>query len=85
MDLQTCKDIVGDRLSLIGNLDPTDIVLKGSVEDVEREAQVCLDVAGHGGGFILGTGCFVPLMSPLENIQQMVKTARNYMSSKVGV
>jgi len=78
MDLKTCKEIVGDRMSLIGNLHPTDIILNGSIEDVERESKICLDVAAQGGGFILGTGCFVPLMSPLENIQQMVKTGHSY-------
>jgi uroporphyrinogen decarboxylase len=78
MDLKTCKDIVGNRLSLIGNLHPTDIVLNGSIEDVERESQRCIDVAAQGGGFILGTGCFVPLMSPLENLQQMVKIGHRY-------
>jgi uroporphyrinogen decarboxylase len=85
MDLKTCRDIVGRRLSLIGNLHPTEIVLKGSLEDVERESRTCIDVAARGGGFILGTGCFVPLMSPLENIQQMVKTARNYNPSAVSL
>lgn len=82
MDLKTCKDIVGSRLNLIGNLNPTEIVLNGSVDDVARESRTCLEVtAASEGGFILGTGCFVPLMSPLENIQQMVKTARNYTAS----
>jgi len=85
MALKTCKEIVSDRLSLIGNLDPIEIVLNGSPGDIDRESKECIGAAAKGGGFILGTGCFVPLMSPLENIQQMVKTARNYTSSNVSV
>jgi uroporphyrinogen-III decarboxylase len=37
-----------------------------------------LEQASKNGGFILGTGCFVPSDSPLENLRAMVETARTY-------
>jgi uroporphyrinogen decarboxylase len=74
MDLGLCKQRVGDRVCLIGNLDPVQIILHGSTEDVRHESRRCIEQAGQGGGFILGTGCFVPYDSPLENLRAMVET-----------
>lgn len=78
MDLKFCKERIGDSVCLLGNLSPSDIILNGSVEQVEKESQKCIENAADRGGFILGTGCFVPLGSPIENLKQMVKTARGY-------
>jgi len=78
MDLRECKEKVGTNISLIGNLAPTDILLDGSAEDVRRESIKCIDAAAKGGGFILGSGCFVPCNTPLTNIQEMVKVGHGY-------
>ena len=40
-------------------------------------AQRCIDAAGAGGGFLLGSGCIVPRYTPLENVQAMVNTAHS--------
>ena len=40
-------------------------------------AQRCIDQAGAGGGFLLGSGCIVPRYSPLENVQEMVRVAHS--------
>lgn len=76
MDLGLCKQRIGDKTCLIGNLDPTQTILRGTPDDVRRESRRCLEQAARGGGFILGTGCFVPTDSPLENLRAMVETAR---------
>ena len=33
-------------------------------------------MTGRGGGYILGSGCVVPRITPLENVRVMVETAR---------
>jgi len=76
MNLGLCKQRIGDRICLIGNLDPVQTMLHGTTEDVRRESRRCIEQAGQGGGFILGTGCFVPYDSPLENLRAMVETSR---------
>lgn len=73
IDLQEAKRRIGDRLCLIGNLNPVGSLLHGTAEAVRKEAQACLAVASHGSGFILGTGCFVAWDTPLENLQAMVR------------
>jgi len=78
MDLGLCKQRIGHQACLIGNLDPTQTILRGTPDDVRRASQRCLDQAGRGGGFILGTGCFVPLNSPLDNLRAMVESAEGH-------
>lgn len=76
MDLGSCKERAGRRVCLIGNLDPTRVILQGTPDEVRRQSRRCIEQAASGGGFILGTGCFVPWDSPLENLRAMVQTAR---------
>ena len=76
MDLGMCKERIGHRICLIGNLDPAGTILRGTPEEVRRQSRRCLERAAHGGGFILGTGCFVPADSPLENLRSMVEASK---------
>lgn len=78
MDLGQCKQRIGERVCLIGNLDPTNTILRGTAEQVRQRSKQCLEQAGEGGGFLLGTGCFVPQDSPLENLRAMVDAAQEY-------
>lgn len=78
MDIAECKRRIGEKVCLIGNLDPANTILNGSTKDVYKQSQKCIELAAAGGGFILGTGCFVPYESPIENLKAMVEAARNY-------
>jgi uroporphyrinogen decarboxylase len=74
VDLAYAKSVVGDRACVIGNVDPVTVLLQGTPASVRSAATRCLE-AGSDGGFILGSGCIVPRMSPLENVREMVATA----------
>jgi len=76
--LARVKREFGDRLSLMGNLHTTDVMLRGSVEDVRRASKQAIDDAGEGGGFILSTGDQCGRDTPDENILAMIETARTY-------
>ena len=77
-DLAELKRFYGSRIILKGNLHTTNIMLHGSVDDVVRACQKCIDDAALGGGFILSTGDQTPRDTPLENIFAVVETARTY-------
>jgi uroporphyrinogen decarboxylase len=83
-DLAEAKRVMGDRVCLIGNLDPSSLLLAGSVADVERESRRCIEKAANGGGYILGTGCEVAERTPKENLKAMVRIAREHRSHGVG-
>jgi uroporphyrinogen decarboxylase len=76
MELGMCKERIDRKVCLIGNLDPAGTILRGTPEEVRRESRRCLEQAGRGGGFILGTGCFVPADSPVENLRAMVEASK---------
>lgn len=76
--LAECKRKYGDRLCLMGNLNTTDVMLYGSVEDVERAAKKAIDDAGAGGGFILSTGDQCGRDTPEANLFKLVEVADTY-------
>lgn len=78
VDLAEVKEKFGDKLCLMGNLHTTDVMLQGSVQDVEKACRKAIDDAGKNGGFILSTGDQCGRDTPDENIFKMVKVARTY-------
>ena len=77
-DLKQLKELYGDRLVLKGNLHTTDVMLRGSAEDVRRASCQAIDDAASGGRFILSTGDQCGRDTPDENIFAMIETARTY-------
>jgi uroporphyrinogen decarboxylase len=78
VDLAYAKGVVGDRTCVIGNVDPVTVLLQGTPERVREASRACLDAAVPGGGYVLGSGCVVPRITPLANVSEMVQTAREY-------
>jgi uroporphyrinogen decarboxylase len=77
IDLAEAKAKVGSRVCLMGNLRPTETLLGGTPDDVRREARRCLaDGRDSPGGYILATGCEVPLETPVENMMALMEVAR---------
>lgn len=78
VDIGAAKEAAGHRVCLVGNVSTTTL-LKGTREQVEQEAkEVCAKAMGSGCGFILGSGCEIPLETPPENIDALIDSARKY-------
>jgi len=77
-DLAQIKRTYGDQLVLKGNLHTTNVMLKGTVEDVIIASKIAIDAAADGGRFILSTGDQCGRDTPFENLEAMIGTARNY-------
>lgn len=78
VDIGKAKELVGDRTTLMGNLDPTAVLFLGTPETVEKAAKECIMKAGKGGGLILSSGCDVPMRTPFRNIEAMVRAAEEF-------
>lgn len=78
VDMEEAKERVGDQIILMGNLNPTELLLTGTPADVERAAKRCIETVGQDGQYILSSGCEVPPLAPLANIRAMVKAAEKY-------
>lgn len=77
-DLKQIKELYGDTLVLKGNLHTTDVMLRGSPEDVRCASRKAIDDAAKGGRFILSTGDQCGRDTPDENLFAMIDTARTY-------
>jgi uroporphyrinogen decarboxylase len=78
VNLAEVKRLYGDRIALMGNLQTTTVMLKGSAEDVERAAKKAIDDAGADGGFLLSTEDQCGRDTPEENIFKLVEAAKTY-------
>jgi len=76
--LADLKREFGSKICLMGNLHTTDVMLRGSVREVEKAATEAIDAAGGGGGFILSTGDQCGRDTPYENIFRLIDVARSY-------
>ena len=77
-DLAELKQTYGDRFAFFGNINTTDVMLRGTPADVEKAARECIDAAAAGGGFILSTGDQCGRDTPDENIFKLIEVARTY-------
>jgi uroporphyrinogen decarboxylase len=78
IDLAEVKRVHGRRLAFMGNLHTTDVMLKGTPQNVTRKAIEAMSDAGLGGGFILSTGDQCGRDTPYENIFAIVAAAKTY-------
>ena len=77
IDLKEAKEKAGKRVCLMGNVRPTETLLGGTPDDVRREARQCLvDAGDNPGGFILSSGCEVPIATPPENLMALMEVAQ---------
>lgn len=75
VDLALAKEIVGDQVTLMGNIDPVSSLLFGNTQQIQTEVkQLLKDVADSPKRLIIGSGCGVPANVPQEHITAMVET-----------
>jgi hypothetical protein len=77
MDLATAKEMVGERMCLIGNLDITHILVDASREEVASAVRQAIHDAGSGGGYILAPDHSHPGIS-VERLRWMVEAAHEF-------
>ena len=79
VDIGEFSKLVGDKVGLMGNVTPGKTLFMGSPEDVDAEVKDIMDKAGKNPcGFVLASGCEVPIETPPENIFAMMDAARKY-------
>jgi len=77
-DLAEIKEKWGDRFCIMGNVHSVNTMLRGSLEDVEKEAVDCTEKAWSKGGFILSNDCTLSRDTPVENVKALVEVAKRY-------
>ena len=75
--LAEVKEMVGDRLCLIGNLDITHILVDATKEEVFESVRDSILQAGRGGGYIIAPTNSHPDMS-VQRLRWMMEAAHEY-------
>lgn len=78
IDLPKAKNLIGDQLCFMGNLDANNILLNGTPLEVKQKCIDLLKTAAPGGGYILCTGGAMAPETPEENILSMVEASLDY-------
>ncbi|CAH2214560.1 uroporphyrinogen decarboxylase family protein [Tepidibacter aestuarii] len=76
-DIGELKEAYGDKVCLIGNVDPIEAIMRGTREDIYNAAKECIRKAYDSPkGFILSTGCDVPIGTDPDKIIALMDAAR---------
>jgi len=76
-DIGKTHAALGGRMCLMGNLDPIEIMMNGSEEQVYAEARRVLDLAARDGGYLLSTAGGMSVGTPTANIRALLRAAEN--------
>ncbi len=79
-DISIVKETIGDRMCLMGNVNPLEIGVQGKPEDVYKATLEVLEKS-KGEGIILSLGGGVSPGMPGENIRSMQKALEDYNKS----
>jgi uroporphyrinogen-III decarboxylase len=74
-DIRKAREILADRCCLKGDV-PSALLALGDKGQVETYCRELIDFMGRDGGFILGSGCEVPLTAKPENVAALIRVAR---------
>jgi uroporphyrinogen decarboxylase len=77
-DTQKAFDLMKDKCTLFGNVDPSGVLAMGTPELVRKKTLELLDIFSKTNRFVLNSGCALPSSTPSENIEMFIKTAREY-------
>ena len=78
-DLAEAKKAVGDRMRIAGNVPPVDVMKEGTIDEVIASCRECLEkCADNPAGYILNTGCQLPIGTPKANVEAFIYAARKY-------
>ncbi|NLV72919.1 MAG: hypothetical protein GXY46_10030 [Actinobacteria bacterium] len=75
-DIRKARETLADHLCIKGDVHHALLSL-GTEEEVETYCRELIELMGHEGGFILGSGCEVPTTAKVENVAAMISSARN--------
>jgi uroporphyrinogen-III decarboxylase len=78
MDLAHLKETYGNDLTLIGNMDMSQVMPLGTPERVEQEVISMMKAAKAGGGYIFSPCTDITDATPLENVLAMMRAVKKY-------
>ena len=72
INIKKARELVGNKICLLGNIPPLDMLVNGTEEQVKNEVKKCLDDYSGNTGLILSAGGGVSPGTKKENLQAML-------------
>ncbi len=76
-DIFQAKEILGDHMCIMGDV-PATLLKLGSPDEVDAYCERLIKEVGRDGGFILSSGCSVPIDAKPENVKVMLQSVQHY-------
>jgi len=77
-NLNELKELTNNRVAMLGNIPPRDVLAQGSPDDVAKAVNQLLDSLHSTTNIILSCGGGVPMGVSTENMQAFVQAVKNY-------
>ncbi|MBQ8401574.1 MAG: uroporphyrinogen decarboxylase family protein [Clostridia bacterium] len=78
IDLPELARQIPDDVVFMGNIDPVGVLSRATAEETYRITMELLEKLGEKPNFTLSSGCDVPAMAKLENIEAFYKASADY-------
>jgi uroporphyrinogen-III decarboxylase len=75
-DLKEAKELVGNSITLSGNLNQVDFLKKATLEEIEEEVTRIMHIGKQGGRYIFAASDFLEKDTPLENVKKVIEVAK---------
>lgn len=77
VDLRQCKEQIGDRVKILGHVDPSAVIYAGPPAEIRRAVAECVQQAWDSPkGYVIMSGCSLPVETPFTHIEAMMNATR---------
>jgi uroporphyrinogen decarboxylase len=76
------REAIGSRMCLMGNIDPIQVMLYGSAEEVRAACRNVLERCAPGGGLLLSSAGGLSVRTPEANVRAMLEATAEYAAGK---
>ncbi|MDU6877360.1 uroporphyrinogen decarboxylase family protein [Clostridium tepidum] len=78
-DIGELKAALGNKVCIVGNVDPVSVIRNGTLKDVYDAVKLCIEKAADSPkGYVVGSGCDIPAGAPVENIKAIIEATKKY-------
>ncbi len=75
---QLAHDTLKDKVTFVGNIDPSEVLARGTPDLVKLKTEELLHTFADTPRFVLNSGCALPPDTPSENIRAMLACLKSY-------
>lgn len=78
VDMKAALEALPANRLVIGNIDPAGVLRNGTPEQVREKTRALLECCSSYPNFVISSGCDIPPMTPLENLDAFFETVKAF-------